>query len=309
MFHHSTALPLPGLLHDRLDRAATDLIGNGAMKIDFSQPTGEPALVPAASVSWIVFKNQISMFIGGVTAVLLEFAEPKVRDGVWQHSSFRADALTRLQRTGLAAMVTVYGAHSQAEAMIAGVVRRHGKVEGQTSGGEAYNANDPDLLDWVQATAGFGFMEAYHQFVRPLSDDERDALFLEAGPAAKLYGATGAPTSQAELDALFAFRRDRLEPSPIVAEFLGIMRDLPALPGPVRPLQGLLVKAAVELLPHWIRHRLELGSEWSLNRLERATVRLAARSADRLLLRSSPPVQACRRLGLPDDYLYRPIRR
>lgn len=309
MFHHSTALPLPGLLHDRLDRAATDLIGNGAMKIDFSQPAGEPALVPATSVSWIVFKNQISMFIGGVTAVLLEFAEPKVRDGVWQHSSFRADALTRLQRTGLAAMVTVYGARSQAEAMIAGVVRRHGKVDGHTSGGEAYNANDPDLLDWVQATAGFGFMEAYHQFVRPLSDDERDALFLEAGPAAKLYGAIGAPTSQAQLDALFAARRDRLEPSPIVAEFLGIMRDLPALPAPARPLQGLLVKAAVELLPHWIRHRLELGSEWSLSRLERATVRLAARSADRLLLRSSPPVQACRRLGLPDDYLYRPIRR
>jgi uncharacterized protein (DUF2236 family) len=309
MFHHSTALPLPGLLHDRLDRAATDLIGNGAMKIDFSQPKGEAALVPASSVSWIVSKNQISMFIGGVTAVLLEFAEPKVRDGVWQHSSFRADALTRLQRTGLAAMVTVYGARSQAEAMIAGVVRRHGKVDGHTSGGEAYNANDPDLLDWVQATAGFGFMEAYHQFVRPLSGDERDALYLEAGPAAKLYGAIGAPTSQAELDALFACRRDRLEPSPIVAEFLGIMRDLPALPAPARPLQGLLVKAAVELLPHWIRHRLELGSEWSLNRLERATVRLAARSADRLLLRSSPPVQACRRLGLPDDYLYRPIRR
>lgn len=309
MFHHSTALPLPGLLHDRLDRAATDLIGNGAMKIDFSQPKGEAALVPASSVSWIVFKNQISMFIGGVTAVLLEFAEPKVRDGVWQHSSFRADALTRLQRTGLAAMVTVYGARSQAEAMIAGVVRRHGKVDGHTSGGEAYNANDPDLLDWVQATAGFGFMEAYHQFVRPLSGDERDALYLEAGPAAKLYGAIGAPTSQAELDALFAFRRDRLEPSPIVAEFLSIMRDLPALPAPARPLQGLLVKAAVELLPHWIRHRLELGSEWSLNRLERATIRLAARSADRLLLRSSPPVQACRRLGLPDDYLYRPLRR
>lgn len=309
MFHHSTALPLPGVLHDRLDRAATDLIGNGAMKIDFSEPQGEPALVPATSVSWVVFKNQISMFIGGVTAVLLEFAEPKVRDGVWQHSSFRADALTRLQRTGLAAMVTVYGARSQAEAMIAGVVRRHGKVDGHTSGGEVYNANDPDLLDWVQATAGFGFMEAYHQFVRPLSDEERDALFLEAGPAAKLYGAIGAPTSQAQLDALFAARRDRLEPSPIVAEFLGIMRDLPALPGPARPLQSLLVKAAVELLPHWIRHRLELGDEWSLSRLERATVRLAARSADRLLLRSSPPVQACRRLGLPDDYLYRPIRR
>ncbi|MGF9563766.1 oxygenase MpaB family protein [Neorhizobium sp. JUb45] len=309
MFHHSTALPLPGMLHDRLDRAATDLIGNSGLKIDFSAPRGEPALVPADSVSWIVFKNQISMFIGGIAAVLLEFAEPKVRDGVWQHSSFRDDALTRLQRTGLAAMVTVYGARSQAEAMISGVVRRHGRVEGHTSSGESYNANDQDLLDWVQATAGFGFMEAYHHFVRPLSDEERDALFREAGLAARLYGALGAPKSQTELNALFAAKRDRLEPSPIVGEFLAIMRDVPALPAPTRPLQGMLLKAAVETLPHWIRHRLELGPEWSLNRLERATVRLAARSADRLLLRSSPPVQACRRLDLPDDYLYRPMKR
>ncbi|MEB2843072.1 DUF2236 domain-containing protein [Rhizobiales bacterium RZME27] len=309
MFRHSTALPLPGLLHDRLDRAATDLFGNSALQIDFSRPAGEPALVPAASISWIVFKNQVSMFIGGIAAVLLEFAEPKVRDGVWQHSSFRQDALTRLQRTGLAAMVTVYGARSQAEAMIAGVVRRHGKVEGQTSGGETYKANDQDLLDWVQATAGFGFMEAYHRFVRALSPEERDALFREAEPAAKLYGAVGAPRSQPELDALFASKRDRLEPSPIVEEFLSIMRDLPALPGPARPLQGLLIKAAVDILPHWVRHRLALGPEWSLNRLERATIVLAARSADRLLLRSSPPVQACRRLNLPDDYLYRPMKR
>lgn len=305
MLHHSNAFPLPGLLHDRLDRAAIDLLGNTGTKIDFSRPHGEPALVDAASVSWVIFKNQISMFIGGIAAVLLEFAEPRVRDGVWQHSSFRRDAMTRLQRTGLAAMVTVYGARSQAEAMISGVVRRHAQVQGRTSDGEAYNANDQDLLDWVQATAGFGFMEAYHRFVRPLTPEERDALFREARPAAKLYGAVGAPASQAELDSLFEGKRARLEPSLIVAEFLAIMREVPALPGPARPLQPLLLKAAVDILPDWIRQRLQLGPEWSLSRLERATVALAARSTDRLLLRSSPPVQACRRLGLPDDYLYR----
>ena len=90
-----------------------------------------------------MFKNPVAVFIGGVTAVLLEFAEPRVRDGVWQHSSFRTDPLTRLQRTGLAAMVTVYGPRSKAEAMIAGVVRRHERVTGWTSEGEPYRANDP----------------------------------------------------------------------------------------------------------------------------------------------------------------------
>jgi uncharacterized protein (DUF2236 family) len=66
-----------------------------------------------------------------------------------------------------------------------------------------------------------------------------------------------------------------------------------------------MINAAVDILPSWIRERLQLGPEWSLNRLERAAVSLAARSADRLLLRSSPSVQACLRLGLPEDYLYR----
>lgn len=305
MFQTSTALPLPGILHERLDRAASMLLGNGGSKVDFTSPAGEPALIPADSVSWQVFKNQVTMFIGGIAAVLLEFGEPKVRDGVWQHSTFRSDALMRLQRTGLAAMVTVYGARSQAEAMIAGVVRRHASVEGRTTGGEAYNANDEDLLDWVQATAGFGFMEAYHRFCRPLSADERDALFAEARPTAKLYGAIGAPRSQAELNALFEAKRSRLEPSPIIEEFLGIMREVPALPRPLRPLQGLLLKAAVDVLPGWIRQRLELGSSWSLGPLERRIVQITAQGSDRLLLRSSPPVQACLRLGLPENYLYR----
>jgi uncharacterized protein (DUF2236 family) len=34
-----------------------------------------------------VFKNPVTLFIGGVGAVLLELAEPRVRDGVWGHST------------------------------------------------------------------------------------------------------------------------------------------------------------------------------------------------------------------------------
>ncbi|MGN6551763.1 MAG: oxygenase MpaB family protein, partial [Pararhizobium sp.] len=94
-------------------------------EIDFSEPRGEPALAAPESLSWIIFKNPISLFIGGVAGVLLELAEPQVRDGVWQHTSFRSDPLQRLKRTGLAAMITVYGPRSTAEAMIAGVRRLH----------------------------------------------------------------------------------------------------------------------------------------------------------------------------------------
>ena len=301
-------LPLPRPVHDRLDRVARGFLADAGIRFDFASPAGEQALVPPHSVSWRIFRNQVALFIGGGAAVLLELGEPKVRDGVWHHTTFRTEPLKRLQRTGLAAMVTVYGARSRAEQMIAGVVRAHDRVTGITSEGEPYHANDPVLLNWVQATAGFGFMEAYHRYVHPLSQTEREALFREAAPAARLYGATGAPASEAEWELLLDGMRERLIPSPIVFEFLDIMKRVDALPRVASPMQVALVKAAVELLPSWVRTRLGIGAEYRLSTRERMAVGLAAKAADRLLLRSSPPVQACRRLGLPDDYLYRRSR-
>lgn len=299
-------IPLPHVIERRVDGLARSLMRQPpGYRIDFSIPAGEPALLPSDSVSWRIFKNPIVLFIGGVTAVLFELAEPRVRDAIWQHSSFRSDALRRLRRTGAAAMVTIYGPRTRATAMIGAVVRMHGHVSGLTSDGEPYNANDPELLDWVQATAGFGFTEAYHRYVRRLGAAERAALFAESRPVALLYGAVGAPASQADLYTLFEARRQRLEPSPIVQEFLGIMERVPALPRTVRSLQRPLLKAAVDILPLWVRKRLELGDSWTLQPWERVLVGSMAAVCDRIVLPSSPAVQSCRRLGLPDSYLYR----
>lgn len=304
MIAGSGAILLPGPLQRQIDELAQSFL-QPQLTIDFLTPEGEPALIPPDSISWRMFKNPVAVFIGGVTAVLLEFAEPRVRDGVWQHSSFRTDPLTRLQRTGLAAMITVYGPRSKAEAMIAGVVRRHERVTGWTSEGEPYRANDPVLLDWVQATAGFGFTEAYHAYVRCLTAGEREALFAEALPSARLYGATGAPTSQDELDALFEVTRPRLIASTIIFEFLEIMERVPILPMPARSVQRVLLRAAVEILPVWLRERLGLGPRWTLRSAERVLVRALAAASERLILRSCPAIQSCHRLGLPDTYLYR----
>jgi uncharacterized protein (DUF2236 family) len=304
VLHSSGAIILPRPLQRQIDELAQSFL-QPQQTIDFSKPEGEPALIPPESISWRIFKNPVVVFLGGVTAVLLEFAEPRVRDGIWQHSNFRTDPLTRLRRTGLAAMVTVYGPRSKAEAVIAGVVRRHERVTGWTREGEPYHANDPMLLNWVQATAGFGFTEAYHAYVRRLAADERRALFAEAQPIAHLYGALGAPASQNELKVLLEMMRPRLVPSPIIFEFLEIMEQVPILPTWARPVQRVLLKAAVELLPVWVRERLGLGSRWTLRPAERLFVCALALASDRLILQSSPAIQSCRRLGLPDTYLYR----
>jgi uncharacterized protein (DUF2236 family) len=274
------------------------------MTVDFTQPAGEPALVSPDSLSWQVFKNPVALFVGGVTAVLLELAEPRVRSGVWDHTTFRTDPMARMERTGLAAMVTVYGARSTAERMIAGVTRMHQQVRGTTPAGAAYRADDPELLDWVQATASFGFLEAYAAFVRPVSERERDQFYADGVEAARLYGAVGAPASLADWEAQLEAMRGKLERSDIVFEFLAIMRRTRIVPWPLRPVQLLLVRAAVEITPRWVRDVLGLDASQGLQAWEYPVVRGLGRLADRLYVRSSPAVQACQRLGLPPRYLF-----
>ncbi len=298
--------PFQRAIVSRLNRASRELLlPDGGRAIDFSRPAGEPALGAPASVSWRIFKNPVTTYIGGVTAVILELAEPRVRTGVWEHSGFRRDPLRRLRRTGLAAMVTVYGARSAAEAMIARVRRMHDRVRGETPRGEAYSANDPELLNWVQATAAFGFLQAYHVYAAPLPLAERDRYYRDGELAARLYGATEPPRSEAELEALFLAMRPRLEASPIIFEFLHIMRTARILPPLLQPVQPLLVRAAVSLTPPWVRDCLAIGEDLGLRTWEGALVRRGCALADRIVLESSPAVQACIRLGLPANCLYK----
>jgi uncharacterized protein (DUF2236 family) len=288
-----------------LDKAAQAYLGDPSLaQVNFAEPAGEPALVGPNSVSWRIFKNPVSLFIGGVAAVILEFADPRVRTGVWENTSFRTDPVTRLKRTGLAAMVTVYGAQSVSRAMIEGVNHRHRAIAGVTPSGEPYAAIDPELLTWVQATAAFGFLEAYSTYVTPLSCDDQNRYYAEGQTAAALYGATEAPVSPEEQQRLFADMVPDFERSDIIFEFLGIMKKAAAFPQPAQLAQHSLVRAAVDIIPSDIREILGLDRSYGLRPIERFIVQRMGRRADRLILRSGPAVQACRRLGLNHNYLY-----
>ena len=299
----TTPIVLPWPLQSGLEAATRTLFDLGDQSSDdFLLPAGEAALVSPDSVSWRVFKNPLSLFIGGVAGVIMELAEPRVRTGVWEHTTFRVDPVRRLRRTGLAAMVTIYGARGKAEAMIARVRRMHDRVAGSTPAGDAYRASDPELLNWVQGTAAYGFLQAYHAYVRPISDLERDRYYAEGTLAASLYGAS-ASTSQAALEMRFKTMSNRLEHSDILLEFLSIMRSAPILPLPLRPVQPLLIRAAVDLIPHWLQKTLGL-TDHGLNAWEAGVVRQIGALADRIVLETNPAVQACQRMRLPANYLY-----
>ena len=78
------------------------------------------------------------------------------------------------------------------------------------------------------------------------------------------------------------------------------MRSAPILPLPLRPVQLLLVRAAVDLTPRWLQTILGLTGH-GLSRWQAGLVRQAGAFADRLVLQSNPAVQACRRMRLPAE--------
>jgi uncharacterized protein (DUF2236 family) len=275
-----------------------------ATAIDLTRPKGEPALLPPDSMAWRVFGNPLTLFVGGVAAVILQLAEPRIH-GAWRHTRFRADPVGRLRRTAHAAMVTVYGPRSAAETMIAAVCRRHDTVRGVTPAGEAYSASDPELLNWVQATVSFGMAEAHQRFIGPLSESERDQFHAEGAVIGRLYGAPSAPRTAAEGAALFEAMGSHLEANDAIPELLGVLRRAPILPPPFGVVQGLMIRGAVDLIPPELRRRLALDRGYALPRSGAVVLRQLGRPAGRVPIDTSPAVEACRRLGLPADYLGR----
>jgi uncharacterized protein (DUF2236 family) len=272
---------------------------------DFSKPVGEPAFLHPGSVAWRVYKNPIALGIGGVAAVLLEFADPRIRSGVWDHSIYKVDPIGRSERTGKVAMLGVYGPKDAARRAIEGVNRMHAKVSGTTPGGREYRALDPELLDWVSATAGYGFLTAYHRFVAPVSDADQERFFREGAGIAALYGVENKISSRADFFAMLDKLAAGFEPHPINLEFLDIIQSGKAAPHIPKMLHRALARAAVSLLPDVVRDRLELGATYDLTLTDRLAIKIVARLAERKHDPASPPAQASVRLGLPSDFLYR----
>ena len=193
-------------------KAARPLPGMGGMNtagVDYGAPKGDPGMFGPDSVAWRVHANPIALAVGGIAAVILELAEPRVRSGVWDHSIFKTDPLKRMQRTGEATLITTYGPTKAAQARIDMVTRMHARVGGVTPEGQAYTALEPELMTWVHITAGWGFMNAYNRYVAPLSPTDQDRYYAEGARVGHAFGAVDVPGSVAEVDAWFARMRPR----------------------------------------------------------------------------------------------------
>ncbi|MFI8164770.1 oxygenase MpaB family protein [Streptomyces sp. NPDC085931] len=200
-----------------------------------------------------------SMFIGGLTALLLQSLHPLAMAAVAGHSGYRGDPWGRLQRTSTFLAVTTYGTAEDARRAVDQVRGIHERIRGTTARGEPYHAADPHLLAWVHAAETDSFLRAHERYgARPLDAAGYDAYVADTALVAEALGAEDPPRDRRELSARLAAYRPELRATPEARAAARFLLFQPPLPLAVRPFYGGLVANAVTLLPPWARGMLWL---------------------------------------------------
>ena len=217
----------------------------------------DPGLFEPDSAIWRVHAD-VSMFIGGLRALLLQTLNEPTMTGVAEHSDYRDDPLGRLRRTANFLGVTTYGPRTEALEMIGKVRRIHDRVQGTMADGTPYAANDPHLLGWVHATEVDSFLRAYQRYAtRRLDSARADQYVAEMAVVARLMGVENPPTDRASLRTTLHGYRGELR---VTGQTRDAVRFLlhPPFPLLARPTYNVIAGAAVSLLPGYARRMLWL---------------------------------------------------
>lgn len=217
-----------------------------------------PRWFTPADAIWRVH-NDASMFVGGITALLLQSLHPQAMAGVAGHSGYRSDPWGRLQRTSHYLATTTYGTIPDAEAAIAQVRSIHHRVRGRDDLGRPYRASDPHLLAWVHAAEADSFLRAHQAFgAAPLGPDEVDSYLEQAAIPARHLGVCDPPLTASALAAQLDGYRPELRASAAALDTARFLLFDPPLPWLARPGYAMLAAGAVSLLPDWARAELRL---------------------------------------------------
>ncbi|GAA4009612.1 oxygenase MpaB family protein [Sphingomonas swuensis] len=212
------------------------------------------ALCPPGGVAWRVHGDVAGMMVGGAAALLWQMLHPKALAGVWDHSDFQRNMHGRLRNTARFIAVTTYGARADAEAAIARVRGIHDHVNGTLEDGTPYDANDPRLLAFVHLAGSAMFLAGYRRFVEPgMGLDDRDRYWDEVAVIGDLLGADPLPRSEAEAEALARAFLLELRSDERSRRVRDIILNAPPEKLRLLPLQKLLMRAAIDLLPPNVR--------------------------------------------------------
>ncbi len=199
------------------------------------------------------------MFVGGIRALLLQTLHPAAMRAVAEHSGYRGDMWGRLARTSRFLAVTTFGTADDAQQSVEVVRAIHERVTGVMPDGTDYAASDPHLLMWVHIAEIDSFLLAHQVYGKvPLDQAERDEYIAQTAEIARRLGVIDPPTTEAQLRDLMDSYRPELRGTEDAKEAVRYLLFKPPLPLPARPPYGVLVAAAIGLMPRWTRRPLRL---------------------------------------------------
>jgi uncharacterized protein (DUF2236 family) len=155
------------------------------------RPTAADALpLGPESLVWRYFGDNRMYLIGPRPAVLQNMLA-ELGQGVLDHSTFFADTAERLKRTIPPIFNTVYGTDDDN----AGTQVRdfHHHVKGDMPEGGRYHALDPDTYFWAHATFVEQVLYFADTFVKRLTQDEKEQIYLESKTWYRRYGVSDRP--------------------------------------------------------------------------------------------------------------------
>ena len=208
--------------------------------------TGDPGLCGPDSVSWRVI-GDVSVFVGGIRALLIQAAHPEVVAGVDDHSRYRDDPLGRLSRTSFYVTSATYGAMPEVVEAIDKVKSAHQGVSGTSHRGQPYSATTPELAAWVHNTLTDSFLEAYQRFGGRLTAVEANQFVVEQMKVGEMLGASPLPTTAAELRAWIT-GHPALAPSPGMRDAIRFLQK-PPIPAAQRAGYQVLMGGAITTIP------------------------------------------------------------
>lgn len=217
-----------------------------------------------------------AMFVGGLSALLLQSLHPLAMAGVAGHSGFRGDPWGRLARTSYFLASTTFGPDAEARATIERIKSVHAHVRGTAPDGRPYSAGDPRLLEWVHVAEVDSFLRAHQRYgARPLDQAGRDGYVADTARVARELGVPDPPETEAALADRIAAFRPELAAGPQARSTARFLLLHPPLALAARVPYALLAAAAVALLPRWARAPLGLPH---LPVVEATVVRAAGRA-------------------------------
>jgi uncharacterized protein (DUF2236 family) len=222
------------------------------------------------SLVWRYFGDNRTLLIGPRPAVLQNMLA-ELGQGVLDHSVFFDDTAARVKRSIPPIMMTVYGTDGDNPGTR--IRDFHTEIKGTMPDGSRYHALDPKTYFWAHATFVDQILYFADTFVKRLSREEKEQIYLESKTWYRRYGVSDRPmpADYAEFERYWDHMIDEIVVAHPTAKY-GVGYVTKGFPRPkgVSPLVWRLVSPVFNLVAAFLttagmppRTRDLLGLPWS----------------------------------------------